>query len=242
MPTSPRRWAHRRLCPRFPEREFNFGIAEQNMVAAAAGMATTGLIPFVSTYAVFVTLRALDQVRNSICYPQLNVKIAASHGGITPGPDGVTHQGQEDLSIMRTLPNMTVAGARRLATTELAIHAAAAWRGRSTSALPATRCPTSLADYPFAIGRAVTVRRGNDATIVANRDMVAHALVAAESWPEGLEVAGARLPHPQAAGRGSDPRRRARDRAPSSPRRTISSMAAWAAPWPNCWWSMSRYR
>ncbi len=81
---------------RFPDRHFNFGIAEQNMFAAAAGMATTGLIPFACTYAVFASLRALDMVRNSIHYPNLNVKIAASHSGITPGPDGVTHQGQED--------------------------------------------------------------------------------------------------------------------------------------------------
>ena len=86
---------------KYPERSFNFGIAEQNMMAAAAGMATTGLIPFANTYAVFASMRALDQVRNSIHYPRLNVKIAASHSGITPGPDGVTHQAQEDLSIMR---------------------------------------------------------------------------------------------------------------------------------------------
>ncbi len=92
---------------RFPEREFNFGIAEQNMMAAAAGMATTGLIPFVSTYAVFASMRALDQLRNSIHYTNLNVKIAASHSGITPGPDGVTHQAQEDMSILRCLANST---------------------------------------------------------------------------------------------------------------------------------------
>ena len=92
----------------FPEREFNFGIAEQNMMAAAAGMPTTGLIPFVSTYAVFASLRALDQLRNSIHYPKLNVKVAASHGGITAGPDGVTHQAQEDMSILRSLANSKV--------------------------------------------------------------------------------------------------------------------------------------
>ncbi len=92
-----------KFAQKFPERSFNFGIAEQNMMAAAAGMATTGLIPFASTYAVFASMRALDQVRNSIHYPRLNVKIAASHSGITPGPDGVTHQGQEDLSILRAI-------------------------------------------------------------------------------------------------------------------------------------------
>ena len=92
-----------KFAQKFPERSFNFGIAEQNMMAAAAGMATTGLIPFATTYAVFASMRALDQVRNSIHYPRLNVKIAASHSGITPGPDGVTHQGQEDLSILRAI-------------------------------------------------------------------------------------------------------------------------------------------
>lgn len=174
----------------FPDREFNFGIAEQNMVAAAAGMATTGLIPFVTTYAVFVSLRALDQVRNSICYPRLNVKIAASHSGITPAPDGPTHQGQEDLSIMRTMPNMTVISAADSPTTKMAVHAAARWEGPVY--LGFTRDPVPLLftdDYPFRIGRAVRVREGADATIVANRDLVAQALLAAESLArEGLEV------------------------------------------------------
>lgn len=174
----------------YPEREFNFGIAEQNMMAAAAGMATTGLIPFVSTYAVFASMRALDQIRNSICYPRLNVKIAASHSGITPGPDGVTHQGQEDLSLLRTLPNMTVIAAADSPTTKRAVAAAAAWDGPVY--LSFTRDPVPVLfddDYPFAIGRAVTVREGRDATIVANRDLVVQALVAAETLAgEGLDV------------------------------------------------------
>ena len=174
----------------FPDREFNFGIAEQNMVGAAAGMATTGLIPFVSIYAVFVTLRALDQVRNSICYPNLNVKIAASHGGITPAPDGPTHQGQEDLSVMRAMPNMIVMAPADSPTTKMAVHAAASCIGPTY--LSFTRIPVPLLyvdDYPFEIGRAVTIRQGVDATIVANRDMVAQALLAAESLArEGLDV------------------------------------------------------
>ena len=174
----------------YPEREFNFGIAEQNMMAAAAGMATTGLIPFVSTYAVFASMRALDQIRNSICYPRLNVKIAASHSGITPGPDGVTHQGQEDLSLLRTLPNMTVIAAADSPTTKRAVAAAAAWDGPVY--LSFTRDPVPVLfgdDYPYAIGRAVTVREGRDATIVANRDLVVQALVAAETLArEGLDV------------------------------------------------------
>lgn len=175
---------------RFPEREFNFGVAEQNMMAAAAGMATTGLIPFASTYAVFATLRALDQVRNSIHYPRLNVKIAASHGGITPGPDGVTHQGQEDLSIMRCIANSTVVVPADSVSCSMAIWAATAWDGPVY--LSFTRDPVPLLyteDYPFEIGKAVTVREGCDATIVALRDLVAQALVAAARLArEGLSV------------------------------------------------------
>jgi transketolase len=159
-------------------------------VAAAAGMATFGLIPFVSTYAVFVALRALDQVRNSICYTRQNVKIAASHSGITAGPDGPTHQGMEDLSLMRALPNMTVVAPADPVTMEMATHAAAAWVGPLY--LSMTRWPVPflyMEDYPFQIGRAVTVRDGADATIVANRDLVAQALMAAaELAREGLSV------------------------------------------------------
>ena len=166
---------------KFPDRAFNFGIAEQNMMAAAAGMATTGLIPFASTYAVFASLRALDMVRNSIHYPELNVKIAASHSGITPGPDGVTHQGQEDLSIMRSIANSTVIAAADPPTTKLAVWAAAEYQGPVY--LSFTRDPVPVIfdlNYPFTIGKAVTVRKGADVTIIANRDLVVQALVAAE--------------------------------------------------------------
>ncbi|MBT8370638.1 MAG: transketolase family protein [Deltaproteobacteria bacterium] len=166
---------------KFPERSFNFGIAEQNMMAAAAGMATTGLIPYASTYAVFASMRALDMVRNSIHYPQLNVKIAASHGGITPGPDGVTHQGQEDLSIMRAIAGSTIIAPADPSSTKLAIWAAAEFIGPVY--LSFTRDPVPVLfnmDYPFKIGKAVTVRDGTDATIIANRDLVVQSLVAAE--------------------------------------------------------------
>lgn len=174
----------------YPERSFNFGISEQNMVAAAAGMATTGAIPFVTTYAVFATLRALDQIRNSICYTRQNVKIAGSHAGITAAPDGVTHQGQEDLTIMRALPNMTVLAPADRTTTHMATRAAARWRGPVYLSLCRDSVPILYGDdYPFAIGRAVAVRDGEDATIVANRDLVTQALIAAESLArEGIEV------------------------------------------------------
>jgi transketolase len=174
----------------FPEREFNFGIAEQNMMAAAAGMATTGLIPFATSYAVFLTMRALDQVRNSIHYPRLNVKIASSHGGITPGPDGPTHQGQEDLSLMRAIANATIVAAADSLTTRRATWAAAAWEGPVY--LSFTRDPVPFLytdDVPFEIGKAIVVREGRDATIVAIRDMVAQALIAAElAAAQGLSV------------------------------------------------------
>ena len=175
---------------RFPDRSFNFGIAEQNMMAAAAGMATTGLIPYTTTYAVFATMRALDQIRNSIHYPRLNVKIACSHGGITPGPDGPTHQGQEDLSLMRAIAGSTVIAAADSPTTKLATWAAAEWEGPVY--LSFTRDPVPLLfdpDYPFEIGKTTTVRDGTDATIIAIRDMVSQSLLAAEMLTtEGFDV------------------------------------------------------
>ncbi len=170
-----------KFAEKFPDRSFNFGIAEQNMFAAAAGMATTGLIPFASTYAVFASMRALDMVRNSIHYPRLNVKIAASHSGITPGPDGVTHQGQEDLSIMRAIANSTVIAPADPTTTEQAVRAAAEYDGPVYLSFTRDPVPKIFTKaYPFEIGKAVTVRTGSDATIIAMRDLTAHALVAAE--------------------------------------------------------------
>jgi transketolase len=179
-----------KFAERFPEREFNFGIAEQNMMAAAAGMATTGLIPFATTYAVFASLRALDQVRNSIHYPRLNVKIAASHGGLTPGPDGVTHQGQEDLSLMRAIANSTVIAPADPVSTKKAIWAAVEYDGPVYLSFTRDPVPTIYGqDFPFEIGQAVVVRQGRDATIIALRDLVAHALVAAARLAaEGLDV------------------------------------------------------
>lgn len=169
-----------KFAAKFPERSFNFGIAEQNMMAAAAGMATTGLIPFATTYAVFASLRALDQIRNSIHYPKLNVKIAASHSGITPGPDGVTHQGQEDISLLRAIANSTVIAPADSPTAKQAVHAAAEWPGPVY--LSFTRDPVPFLftpDFPFEIGKMVTIRAGRDVSIIAMRDMVAQALVAA---------------------------------------------------------------
>ena len=179
-----------KFAEKYPERAFNFGISEQNMMAAAAGMATTGLIPFACTYAVFASMRALDQVRNSIHYPHLNVKIGASHSGITPGPDGVTHQAQEDLSILRSLAGSCVIAPADSPSTVLATLAAAEYEGPVYLSL--TRDPVPVLfdhEYPFEIGRMVTLRDGRDATIIANRDLVAQALVAAAALArQGIEV------------------------------------------------------
>jgi transketolase len=175
---------------KYPQRSFNFGIAEQNMMAAAAGMATTGLIPFASGYAMFLCLRALDQVRNSIHYPHLNVKIIASHSGITPGPDGVTHQAQEDLSILRAIAGSCVIAPADHISAKMAVHAIARYDGPVYLSLTRDPVPTLYADdYPFEIGKAVTVRDGGDITLVANRDLVAHALVAAAGLAQqGIEA------------------------------------------------------
>jgi transketolase len=179
-----------KFAEKFPERSFNFGIAEQNMMASAAGMATTGLIPFACTYAVFASLRALDMVRNSIHYPRLNVKIAASHSGITPGPDGVTHQGQEDLSIMRSIANSTVIAPADPTSTEKAVWAASEYVGPVY--LSFTRDPVPFLytdDFPFEIGKAVTIRSGKNVTIIANRDLVVQSLIAAEKLAaEGIDT------------------------------------------------------
>ena len=174
----------------FPDRFFNVGVSEQNEAMVAAGLASTGLIPFLSTYAVFASMRALDQLRNSVHYPNLNVKVAASHSGITPGPDGVTHQAQEDMSILRSVANSTVIAGADSVTVKMAVHAAAAYYGPVY--LSFTRDPVPLLftdDYPYEIGKGVTIRDGQDVTIIANRDLTAHALVAAEHLArEGIDV------------------------------------------------------
>jgi transketolase len=135
-------------------------------------------------------MRALDQVRNSIHYPRLNVKIAASHSGITPGPDGVTHQGQEDLSIMRAIANSTIVAPADPPTTKLSVRAAAEYDGPVY--LSFTRDPVPVIfdlSYPFEIGKAVVIREGTDATIIAIRDLVVQALVAAAHLADkGIEV------------------------------------------------------
>lgn len=175
----------------FPERFINMGIAEGNMMAVAAGMSTCDKIPFVSTFAMFATGRAYEQIRNSICYPNLNVKICATHAGITVGEDGASHQSVEDISLMRGIPNMTVICPSDAVETEAAIRAVAAYKGPcyvrlGRSAVPVINdCP----EYKFEIGKAVTLREGKDATVIATGIMVDAALEASNILlEEGIKV------------------------------------------------------
>ena len=165
----------------FPERFFQMGCAEANAVVVAAGLATTGKIPFVSTYAVFGSMRACEQVRSFVAYPGLNVKIAVSHGGITSANDGPTHQGTEDLGIMRTIPNMTVIMPADYYATKKLVRAAAAYTGPVY--LRFTRDPVPVIYAPeseFTIGAGVLLRPGSDISLIAIGDMVTIALEASE--------------------------------------------------------------
>ncbi|MGI6129849.1 MAG: transketolase family protein, partial [bacterium] len=165
----------------FPERFFNMGIAESNLMGTAAGLATAGKIPFVSTFAVFATGRAYDQIRNSIVYPQLNVKICATHAGITVGEDGASHQALEDIALMRVLPNMTVVVPADGPETKQAVRAAAKHQGPVYIRLGRSGVPVLFdEEYKFDIGRIVTLRPGQDVAIFACGIMVAEALAAAE--------------------------------------------------------------
>lgn len=165
----------------FPERFFNAGIAEANMVGMAAGLAAGGMIPFASTFAVFAAGRAFEQIRQSLAYPKLNVKVVATHGGITVGEDGGSHQSIEDLALMRALPNMTVLCPADGPETEAAIRAAAALRGPVYVRLGRSKVPViTPADASYAIGRGVILREGHDLTFVGTGLMSAQALQAAE--------------------------------------------------------------
>lgn len=174
----------------YPDRFFNMGIAEQNMIGTAAGLAAAGKIPFASTFAIFATGRAFEQIRNSIAYPKLNVKIAATHAGITVGEDGATHQAIEDVAIMRALPNMTVLVPADGEETRQAVYAAAKHHGPVYLRMGRLDVPLLFAkDYRFEIGKANIVREGKDAAIMANGMMVSKALeAAAELSSSGIEV------------------------------------------------------
>jgi transketolase len=174
----------------FPERFFNIGIAEQDMMGTAAGLAIGGKLPFASTFAVFATGRAWEQVRQSICYPNLNVKIVASHAGVTVGEDGGSHQSVEDIAVMRVLPHMTVIVPADGPETLQAIEAVAEYQGPCYVRVGRNKVPTLFGEeYRFKIGKAHVFHEGKDAAIVATGIMVAEALKARDLLnAEGIDA------------------------------------------------------
>ncbi|WP_258360791.1 transketolase family protein [Moorella sulfitireducens] len=174
----------------FPTRFFNMGIAEQSLMGTAAGLALSGKIPFASTFAVFATGRAFDQVRNGIAYPRVNVKIAATHAGLTVGEDGASHQAIEDIALMRIIPNMTVIVPADATEARQAVFAAAEHEGPVYLRLGRPAVPVIYGeDYQFQIGRAHILKEGKDAAVIACGVMVHEALKAAEELAaEGIDV------------------------------------------------------
>ena len=165
----------------FPDRFFNCGIAEQNMIATAAGLALTGKTVFAATFAVFATGRTYDQIRASVCYQNVNVKIVGTHGGITVGEDGATHQALEDISLMRGLPNMTVIVPADCRECEQAIEFAAQHNGPVYIRLSRNNLPYIYPlDYKFNFNKAVVLNEGNDVTIVSNGDVLQEACKAVD--------------------------------------------------------------
>jgi len=171
---------------RFPERFFNIGVAEQNMMSVAAGLAAAGKIPFACTFAVFAAMRACDQVRTSIAYPRLNVKIVAANAGVENMADGVTHQGIEDMAIMRAIPNMMVLSPSdnvitRLATRAIAAHVGPVYMrlGRHAGRM------VHQASVGFQLGKMIRLREGNDVAVIATGNQVEQALDAAEELAAG---------------------------------------------------------
>ncbi len=180
----------------FPERFFDFGIAEIDMMNAAAGLATTGKIPFVSTFAIFGTGRAWEAVRQTICYPNLNVKIVCTHGGITVGEDGATHQALEDVANMRNIPNMRIIVPADDIETREVIRKIAYTDGPFYVRLSREKFPRIFDEsYRFEIGKGHVLREGEDVTVIANGVMTSFALLAAENLEkEGISVEVIHMP------------------------------------------------
>ena len=169
----------------FPERFFDMGISEQDMIGTAAGFATYGKIPYASSFAVFATGRAYDQIRNSICYPNLNVKICATHAGITVGEDGATHQMLEDISLMRSLPNMTVICPADDISTKKLVSEISKYEGPTYLRVSRMATPVVYTeDTEFKIGKGIQIGEGKDGTIFAAGDILAEVLKAQEILSE----------------------------------------------------------
>ena len=174
----------------FPDRFFNIGIAEQNMMGIAAGLAAYGKIPFVNSFACFLSTRSCDQLRVAVAYGKLNVKIVAGHGGISVGEDGATHQGLEDIAIVRAIPNMVLIVPADPVETAAAVRAAIEYDGPVYIRLARPKVKALFDDsYKFQIGKAVTMKEGKDASLLAIGIMVSRALEAAQLLEKrGLNV------------------------------------------------------
>ena len=170
----------------FPERHIDCGIAECNMISVAAGIATTGKVPFASSFAMFAAGRAFEQVRNSIGYPKLNVKIGATHAGISVGEDGATHQCNEDIALMRTIPGMVVINPADDVEAKAAVKAAYEHVGPVYLRFGRLAVPVinDSEDYKFEIGKAVTLREGTDVTIIATDFRYPKHLTQQKSWQQ----------------------------------------------------------
>ncbi|SJZ48833.1 transketolase [Cetobacterium ceti] len=170
---------------KFPERHINMGIAEADMIGTAAGLATCGKIPFASTFAMFAAGRAFEQIRNTVAYPKLNVKIAPTHAGISVGEDGGSHQSIEDISLMRSIPGMVVLSPADATETKKMVFAAAEYEGPVYIRMGRLDVPVLFDDnYDFQIGLINTIKEGTDVTIAATGLMTAKALEAAEKLAE----------------------------------------------------------
>ena len=175
----------------FPDRHINCGIAEANMAGIAAGLAASGKIPFMSTFAMFVAGRAFEQVRNSIAYPHMNVKIGATHAGISVGEDGATHQCNEDIALMRIIPGMAIINPCDAIEAEAAVKAAYEYDGPVYLRLGRLAVPVmnDREDYQFELGKGVVLREGKDLTIFATGLCVVESLYAAEKLAkEGIDA------------------------------------------------------
>jgi transketolase len=180
----------KKFAKEFPDRFFNIGVSEQDLIGTASGLSLAGKLPFASTFAVFETGRAWEQIRQTVCYSHLNVKLVATHSGITVGEDGASHQAVEDVALMRVLPNMTVIVPADGSETKQVIRAVADYDGPVYVRLGRSKVPTVMPDdYRFKIGKAYTFNIGSDVTIIAMGIMVAAALEAARLLQdEGIDA------------------------------------------------------
>ncbi len=216
----------------YPDRHFDCGIAEGNMMGVAAGLATMGYTPFVSSFAMFAAGRAFEQIRNSIAYPRLNVKIGATHGGISVGEDGASHQCCEDFALMRSLPGMTVICPADDVEARAAVRAAYAMQGPVYLRFGRLAVPVfhDEANYHFELGKGEQLTEGNDIAIIATGLMVNEARLAAEQLAARASTPASSTSTPSSRWMRRSSSRRQRSAARSSPPRSTASSVVWARP------------